>query len=129
MEARSGFCAPVHLRCTLQPSVLEFLGCRIYRVLGFTLKVSQALAPATTVDAEGGRVPAMLVRLQREEPSGAALLAANARLHWGSGSGAHEPAHRRAADSRQHHHGKTHAICPKNLREGASAGLAAGFGS
>ena len=41
-------------------------------------------------------MPAMLVRLQREAPSGAALLAANARVHWGSGSGAHKPAHRRA---------------------------------
>ena len=81
---------------TLHHSVRGDFRCRGFRVLGFTPSAPQALAPATTVDAGGERVPAVLVRLQREAPSGAALLAANARLHWGSGSGAHEPAHRRA---------------------------------
>ncbi|KAK9822372.1 hypothetical protein WJX81_003559 [Elliptochloris bilobata] len=54
----------------------------------------QALAPATTVDASGRRVPAMLVRLDREVRSGAALLAANARLHWGGAAGAQTPGSR-----------------------------------
>ena len=62
-------------------------------------------------------MPAMLVRLECEAPSGAALLAANARLHWGSASGAREPAHRRAPVITAHHRGQTHAICLQTRQE------------
>ena len=67
-----------------------------------SLHLPQALAPATTVDAGGNLVPSMLVRLDRcgrlMADAGAALLEANARLHWGGAASAGPtPSSRRAS--------------------------------